>query len=32
MYTVWYDDKYKITIKLVINWTLVIGICYRDVI
>jgi len=21
MYTVWYVDKYKITFKLVINWT-----------
>jgi len=21
MYTVWYFDKYKITFKLVINWT-----------
>ena len=31
MYTVWHVDKYKITFKLVINWTneiLVTDICY----
>ena len=36
MYTVWHVDKYKITLKLVINrWTneiLIIDICYKDVI
>ena len=35
MYTVWHVDKYKITFKLVINWTneiLVTDICYTDVI
>ena len=35
MYRVWHVDKYKITFKLVINWTneiLVIYICYTDII
>ena len=35
MYTVWHVDKYKITFKLVINWTneiLVTDIYYTDVI
>ena len=35
MYTVWHVDKYKITFKLVINWTneiSVTDICYTDVI
>ena len=35
MYTVWHVDKYKITFKLVINWTneiLVTDISYTDVI
>jgi len=35
MYTVWHVDKYKITFKLVFNWTneiLVTDICYTDVI
>jgi len=33
MYTVRHVDKYKITFKLVINWTnesLVTNICYKD--
>jgi len=36
LYTVWHDDKYKITFKLVFNyWTneiLITDICYTDVI
>jgi len=35
MYTVWHVDKYKITFKLVINWTkdiFVTDICYKDII
>jgi len=35
MHTVWHVDKYKITLKLVINWTnkiLFTDICYTDVI
>ena len=35
MYTVWHVDKYKITFKLVTNWTnefSVTEICYTDVI
>ena len=35
MYTVWLVEKYKITFKLVINWTneiFVTDICYTDVI
>ena len=35
MYTVWHEDKYNITFKLVINWTneiLVTDIRYTDVI